>query len=49
MDVLNLPRTGYTKDQLKFNYKALAKQLHPDKCRVSPEAATQLFQVLTDA
>jgi len=48
-DVLNLPRTGYTKDQLKFNYKALAKQLHPDKCRLSPEAATQLFQVLTEA
>lgn len=48
-DVLNLPRTGYTRDQLKFNYKALAKQLHPDKCRVSPDAATQLFQVLTEA
>ena len=48
-DVLNLPRTGYTINQLKFNYRALAKQLHPDKRRVSPEEATQLFQVLTDA
>ena len=48
-DVLNLPREGFSRDQLKFNYKALARQLHPDKCRLSSEAATQLFQVLTEA
>ena len=48
-DVLNLPRTGFTRDQLKYNYRALAKQLHPDKCRLSTDAATQLFQVLTAA
>ena len=48
-DVLNLPREGFSRDQLKFNYKALARQLHPDKCKMSSEAATQLFQVLTEA
>lgn len=48
-DVLNLPREGFSMDQLKFNYKALARQLHPDKCKLSSEASTQLFQVLTEA
>ena len=48
-EVMNLPREGFTREQLKFNYKALARQLHPDKCKLSKEAATKLFQVLTDA
>lgn len=48
-DVLNLPREGFTVEQLRYNYKVLARQLHPDKRRISTEQATQLFQVLTDA
>lgn len=48
--VLNLPR-GFTLEQLKYNYKVLARQLHPDKCgaRISREQATATFQVLTAA
>jgi len=48
-DVLNLPHDGYTAEQLRYNYKVLARQLHPDKRRMSTEQATQLFQVLTEA
>lgn len=50
-DVLNLPREGYTVEQLKYNYKALARQLHPDKRRgrMTAEQATEMFQVLTAA
>lgn len=48
--VLNLPH-GFTMEQLRYNYKALAKQLHPDKSggRLSAEQANATFQVLTDA
>lgn len=48
-DVLDLPREGFTFDQLRYNYKVLARQLHPDKRRVSESKATELFQILTDA
>jgi curved DNA-binding protein CbpA len=49
-DVLNLPR-NHTLEQLRYNYKVLARQLHPDKRgnRLTQDQATQMFQVLTDA
>jgi hypothetical protein len=49
-DVLNLPR-NFTLEQLRYNYRVLARQLHPDKhCgRLSRDQATAAFQVLTDA
>ena len=40
---------GFTIEQLRYNYKVLARQLHPDKRRVSAEQATEMFQVLTNA
>ena len=48
--VLNLPG-DYTLEQLRYNYKVLARQLHPDKCgaRFSREQANAAFHVLTDA
>jgi len=55
-EVLNLPPaslggTSCTADQVRTNYKLLARQLHPDKRppTVSQEDATYMFQVLTDA
>jgi hypothetical protein len=50
-DVLNLPRYGYTLEQLRYNYKIIALQLHPDKrpATMSHEQATEAFQVLTNA
>ncbi len=50
-EVLNLPRYGYSADQLRYNYKIIALQLHPDKRpgTMSQEQATEAFQVLTDA
>jgi curved DNA-binding protein CbpA len=50
-EILNLPAEGFTLDQLRYNYKALARQLHPDKrspC-MSSQQATEMFQVLTEA
>ena len=46
--VLNLPRT-FTVEQLRHHYKALARQLHPDKRQISEKQATEMFQVLTSA
>ncbi|GAX84502.1 hypothetical protein CEUSTIGMA_g11922.t1 [Chlamydomonas eustigma] len=48
-DVLNLPKNGFTIEQLRYNYKSLARQLHPDKRTMSEAEATHLFQILTDA
>lgn len=50
-ETLNLPRDGFSVDQLRYNYKALARQLHPDKRArgMSNQQATELFQVLTAA
>lgn len=53
-EILNLPANGArscTLEQVRFNYKQLARQLHPDKRpdTVSQEDATYMFQVLTDA
>jgi len=55
-EVLNLPPaslggTSCTPDQVRTNYKLLARQLHPDKRpgNVSQDDATYMFQVLTDA
>lgn len=47
---LNLPAV-FTDEQLRYNYKVLARQLHPDKCgrRISAEQANATFQVLTDS
>jgi curved DNA-binding protein CbpA len=49
-DVLNLPR-NHTLEQLRYNYKVLARQLHPDKRgdSLTKEQANTAFQVLTDA
>ena len=51
--ILNLPPepSSLTVEQVKYNYKLLARQLHPDKCgsRLSSEEATSAFQALTDA
>ena len=49
--MLNLPRYGFTVDQLRYNYKIIALQLHPDKrpTSMSHEQATEAFQVLTAA
>jgi hypothetical protein len=49
--VLNLPDAGYTADQVRYHYKALARQLHPDKRGggMTQEQATAMFQLLTDA
>jgi hypothetical protein len=48
--VLNLPK-GFTLEQLRYNYRVLARQLHPDKSggRLTREQATAAFQVLTSA
>ena len=48
--VLNLPR-NFTLEQLRYNYKVLARQLHPDKCgsRISREQANATFQLLTES
>jgi curved DNA-binding protein CbpA len=50
-DVLNVPRAGFSADQLRYNYKALARQLHPDKRapNMAQRQATEMFQVLTEA
>lgn len=55
-DVLNLPPRSATAaactiEQARYNYKVLARQLHPDKRApgVTNEDATYMFQVLTDA
>lgn len=48
-EVLNLPPSGFTVEQLRHNYKVLALQLHPDKRNCSLDIATQMFHVLTDA
>jgi hypothetical protein len=49
-DILNLPM-NHTLEQLRYNYKVLARQLHPDKrgTKLTQEQATQTFQILTDA
>jgi curved DNA-binding protein CbpA len=51
--VLNLPHTpaSLTPEQVKANYKILARQLHPDKCgsHLSKDEATATFQALTEA
>ena len=39
----------FTLDQLRRNYKRLALQLHPDKCRLDVDTATNIFQILTRA
>ena len=48
--VLNVP-CGFTIEQLRYNYKVLARKLHPDKCctRITREQATATFQLLTEA
>ena len=48
--MLNLP-ARFTADQLKAHYKALARQLHPDKRarHITLDQATATFQVLTHA
>ena len=48
--VLNLPR-NFTLEQLRYNYKVLARKLHPDKCglQVPKEQINKTFQLLTDA
>ena len=48
--VLNVPR-DFTIEQLRYNYKVLARKLHPDKCgaRITREQATATFQLLTEA
>lgn len=48
--VLNVPR-DFTIEQLRYNYKVLARKLHPDKCgaRITQEQANQTFQLLTEA
>lgn len=43
------PKSAWSLDTVRRNYKRLALQLHPDKCRLDSEAATQVFQVLTTA
>lgn len=43
------PKSKWSLDTVRKNYKRLALQLHPDKCRLGTEAATQVFQVLTNA
>jgi len=52
-DVLNLPHTpsALLPEQVKANYKMLARQLHPDKCgsRLSKDESTATFQALTEA
>lgn len=50
-EVLNLPRYGYTLEQLRHNYKIIALQLHPDKrpATMTHEQATEAFQLLTDS
>ena len=50
-EVLNLPSEGFSVEQLRYNYKVLARQLHPDKRhgRMTAEQATEMFQVLTAA
>ncbi len=40
---------NFTLDQLRSNYKRLALQLHPDKCRLDVETSTNIFQILTRA
>lgn len=51
--VLDLPHTPHAlnPEQVKANYKALARQLHPDKCggRLSTQESTLAFQALTHA
>jgi curved DNA-binding protein CbpA len=49
--ILNLPERGYSLEQLRYNYKVLARQLHPDKRprNMTNEVATQMFQRLTEA
>jgi curved DNA-binding protein CbpA len=48
--VLNVPRE-FTIEQLRYNYKVLARKLHPDKCctRITREQANATFQLLTEA
>jgi curved DNA-binding protein CbpA len=50
-EVLHLPREGFTVAQLRYNYKALARQLHPDKRSrdMTLQQATELCQMLTSA
>lgn len=50
-DVLNLRRGAFSLEELRTNYKSLARQLHPDKCgaRMGAEQANQMFVILTDA
>lgn len=51
--VLDLPPNPHAlqPDQVKANYKMLARQLHPDKCgaRLNTQEMTMAFQALTDA
>lgn len=47
-EILNLPER-FTAEQLRYHYKALARQLHPDKRRVSDREANETFQLLTEA
>lgn len=50
-EVLNLPRYGFTHEQLRSNYKLIAMQLHPDKRppSMTHAQATEAFQELTNA
>lgn len=51
--ILDLPPTPHAlqPEQVKANYRALARQLHPDKCgaRLNTQETTLAFQALTNA
>jgi curved DNA-binding protein CbpA len=38
---------NFTLEELRANYKRLALQLHPDKCRLDPSTSNEVFKVLT--
>lgn len=51
LQILNLPK-NFSVEQLKFHYKTLARQLHPDKAggrRLTHEQANATFQLITQA
>jgi hypothetical protein len=49
--ILNLPSQGFTMENLRRNYKVLARQLHPDKRpkTMTNEDANAMFQLFTEA
>mgnify|MGYP004574889271 CR=1 FL=1 len=48
LQILELSRTTLTRDNLKKNYRRLAKQYHPDKNPNNP-SAEEKFKLLTEA